>query len=188
MNLVKENFINRIGEHHIQHQWYGMPYIYVMRHSKCTDYYLDNFQWHLWKALKTFYEKGSFSRYCILMIDEMYLQKSAHQSGDYVEVDKGGNLYKKIIAFMAVGLKQSIPFVVQAIQEVKFNGPWLAEKISDNIDKLIEIRLCVQGIVTDNHSANIKAFSALIKIFNSESNKRCLPSSKNPQRRIPNGI
>ena len=26
------------------------------------------------------------------------------------------------------------------------------------------MRLCIQGIVTDNHSANINAFSALIKI------------------------
>ena len=55
------------------------------------------------KALKTLYEKCSFSRDCILMIDEMHLQKSAqYQSG----VDKEGNLYKGIVAFMVVGLKQ----------------------------------------------------------------------------------
>ena len=54
-----------------------------------------------------------------------------------------------------VGLKQSTPFVVQAIPqpsqanpEVTFNGQWLAEKISDNIDNLIEIALRVRGIVT----------------------------------------
>ena len=58
------------------------------------------------KALKTLYGKGSFSRDCILMIDEMYLQKSAqHQSGEYVGVDEEGNLYKGIFAFMVVGLK-----------------------------------------------------------------------------------
>ena len=35
------------------------------------------------KALRTLYEKGSFSRDCILMIDEMYLQKSAqYYTGD----------------------------------------------------------------------------------------------------------
>ena len=64
---------------------------------------------------------------------------------------------------MVVGLKQSIPFVVQAISEVTFNGQWFAEKFSDNIDNLIEIGLFVRGIVTDNHSANVNAFSALIK-------------------------
>ena len=82
-------------------------------------------------VLKTLHEKGSFSCDCILMIDEMYLQKSAqYQSGEYVEER---NLYKRIFAFMVVGLKESIPFVVQTILEVTFNGQWLAEKISDNI-------------------------------------------------------
>ena len=57
------------------------------------------------------------------MIDEIYLQKSAqYQSGEYVGVDEEGNLYKGIVAFMVVGLKQSIPFVFRAIPEVTFNG------------------------------------------------------------------
>ena len=111
--------------------------------------------------LKTLHEKGSYSCECILIIDEMYLRKSAqYQSGEYVEIDEEG-----IITFMVVGLKQSIPFVVQAILEVIFNGHWLVEKTSDNIDKLIEFGLCVPSIqITDNHSANVNAFSALIKI------------------------
>ena len=56
---------------------------------------------------------------------------------------------------MAVGLKESIPIVVQTILEVTFNGQWLAEKISNNIDNLIEIGLCVQVIVTDNISYKV---------------------------------
>ena len=87
------------------------------------------------------------------MIDQMYLQKSAqYQSGENVEER---NLYKGIFAFLVVELKQSIPFVVQTILEVTFNGQWLVEKISDNIDSLIEIRLCVRGIVTDNISYKV---------------------------------
>ena len=47
------------------------------------------------KTLKTVHEKGSFSCDCILMIDEMYLQKSPqYQSGEYVGVEEEGNLYK----------------------------------------------------------------------------------------------
>ena len=39
------------------------------------------------KALKTLYEKGFFSRDCILMIDEMYLQRSTqYQSREYARV------------------------------------------------------------------------------------------------------
>ena len=92
------------------------------------------------------------------------MQKSAqYQSGQYVGVDEEGNLYKGIVVFMVAGLKQSIPFVVQAIPEMTFNEQWLAEKISDNIDNLIEIVLYVRGIVTDNHSANVNAFSLIQK-------------------------
>ena len=72
---------------------------------------------------------------------------------------------------MVVRLKQSAPFIAQAISqpslanpEVTFNGQWLAEKIRDNIDNLIEIGLSARGIVTDNHSANVSAFSALKNI------------------------
>ena len=87
------------------------------------------------------------------MIDEMYLQKSAqYQSEEYVEER---NLYKQIFAFLVAGLKPSIPFVVQIIPEVTFNGQWLTQKISDNIGNLIEIGLCVQCIVTDNISYKV---------------------------------
>ena len=77
---------------------------------------------HALKALKIVHEKGSFSCDCILMIDEMYLQKSAqYQSGENEGVDKEGRLYKETVAFMVVGFKLSIPFVVQTIPEVTFN-------------------------------------------------------------------
>ena len=65
---------------------------------------------------------------------------------------------------MVVRFKLSIPFVVQAIPEVKFNGQWLAEAFSGNIDNVIKFGLCVRVIVTDNHSANVNAYSAAIKI------------------------
>ena len=75
-----------------------------------------------------------------------------------------------------VRLKQSTQFVVPAIPhpsqanpEVTFNGQWLAEKISYNIDNLIEIRLKARSTVTYNHLANVNAFSAL-KMFSSEWN------------------
>ena len=61
------------------------------------------------------------------------------------------HLCKGIVVFMVVRLNQSLPFIVQVISEVTINGQWLAKKISDNIDNLIEIELFVRGIVTDNH-------------------------------------
>ena len=44
---------------------------------------------------------------------------------------------------MIVGLKQSIPYIVQAIPEVKFSGEWLADKMSNCIDDLTLAEFCV---------------------------------------------
>ena len=98
-----------------------------------------------------------------------------YQSG----VDKGENLYKGIVAFKVVLLKQLITSVVQANPEVTFNGQWLAEKISGNIDSLIEIWLSVRGIVTVSTSIRLLPIRFQYwKIFNSESNC-CI---KHPQK------
>ena len=74
------------------------------------------------KTLKILYEKGFFSRDCILIIYEIYRKKSAEcQSGQYIGIEKEGNFYKKMVEFMAVGLKQSRLFVVQTIPEITFS-------------------------------------------------------------------
>ena len=66
------------------------------------------------------------------MVDEMFLQKEAsYQSGDYVGEDEEG-----IACFMIVGLKQSVPHVIQAIPEVTITGEWLTEKISASLHSL----------------------------------------------------
>ena len=47
----------------------------------------------------------------------------------------------------------------------RVNGHWLVEKISDKIYNLVVFELCVRSIqVTDNHSADVDTFPALIKI------------------------
>ena len=50
------------------------------------------------------------------MVDEMYLQKATqYHGGEYVGADEEENLYKGIVAFMVVGLKESISYITQAI-------------------------------------------------------------------------
>ena len=57
------------------------------------------------------------------MVDEMYLQKATqYYSGEYVGADENGTLYKEVSAVMIVELKESIPYVVQTIPEVAFDG------------------------------------------------------------------
>ena len=67
------------------------------------------------------------------------------------------------VPYLSLLNKINVLKTLQAIPEVIFNGHWLVEKI--DIDNLIEFGLCVRSIqVTGNHSANVNAFSALIKI------------------------
>ena len=104
------------------------------------------------------------------MVDEMYLHKTAqYQAGEYVGADEEGYLYKGIVAFLVVELKQSTPFVVQAIAEVTFNGQCLCDKIASNIENLANAGFCVYGLVADNHSTNVNVFTLLKDLFNSQS-------------------
>ena len=81
--------------------------------------------------------KGKISRDVILMFDEMYLQKgSQFHGGNFVGEDEEGNLYKGIVCFMIVGLKENVPYIIKASPEVTFTGSWLADEISKAISAL----------------------------------------------------
>ena len=71
------------------------------------------------------------------MADEMYLQKgSQYHGGEYVGADEEGNLFKVSVAFMIVGLKKSIPYIIKASPEVTINGSWLSTEICSCISSL----------------------------------------------------
>ena len=122
------------------------------------------------KAIKKLRENGNMSKDVIISVDEMYLLKcTQYTNGEYVGADKDGKLYKGIVAFLIVGLKESVPYVIQAIPEVKITGKWLAKIMLENIKSLTLNGFVVRAIVTDNHSTNVNAFSHLVKTYNSES-------------------
>ena len=136
------------------------------------------------KALKRLHEIGEISSDILLMVDEMYLQKcTQYQAGQYVGEDENGDLYKGIVAFMVVGLKQSIPYVVQAIPEVKISGEWLAERINECIDSLGKVGFFVRAVCADNHSSNVNAFSRIRNMYpDSERSEGILHPSNNNKK------
>ena len=108
-------------------------------------------------------KKGRISEDVILMIDEMYLQKSEeYYGGEIVGCDDEGKLYKGLVGFMIVGLKQSIPYIIKSIPETKIEGEWLKEEILKSIETLHSINFKVRGIVADNHSTNVSACSKIL--------------------------
>ena len=108
------------------------------------------------KALKLLREQGKISEDIVLMADEMYLQKSSDfAEGDYIGADENGKLYKGIVAFMVVGLKSSISYVVKATPEVMIDGTWLSKELDTCISLLGLNGFRVPAVVTDNHSTNV---------------------------------
>ena len=100
------------------------------------------------------------------MLNEIYLQKAAqYQAGGYVGVDEEGNQYKGITAFIVLELKQSTPFIVQAIPDVTFNGQWLCDKIASNIENLGNVGFCVHGLIADNRSSTLRKKCPYSELF-----------------------
>ena len=57
---------------------------------------------------------------------QLYLQQGAqYQGGDYIGADSVGELYRRSVVFMIVGLKQSVPLVVRAVPETTISGEYV---------------------------------------------------------------
>jgi hypothetical protein len=68
------------------------------------------------KGLKLMLEADKISSDCVLLLDEIYLQKGVqYHGGSLVGMDENGEMYSGVVAFMVVGLnKEAIPFVIKA--------------------------------------------------------------------------
>ena len=54
------------------------------------------------------------------MFDEMCLQKCEEYSGGEVYgADENNKLYKGLVCFMIVGMKESVPYVIKSIPGIK---------------------------------------------------------------------
>ena len=75
------------------------------------------------KAAKLSLEKNKIDENVLLMIDEMYLHKSAQNSwGDFIGCNTVRNLYKGFIVLTIKGIKKSIPIVIKECPELSLNG------------------------------------------------------------------
>ena len=55
---------------------------------------------------------------------------------------------------MVLGLKESIPYVVQAVPEVTFNGNWLKKQIDENMPNLMNAGFRVRGVAIYHNMQN----------------------------------
>ena len=67
------------------------------------------------KCARTFKNEGKISEDVCLLFKEMYLQKcEEYFGGDLIGCGEDGNLYKGLVCFMIVGLKDSVLYVIKS--------------------------------------------------------------------------
>ena len=82
-----------------------------------------------------------------LFFDEMYLQKREEYFGsELIASNENGELYRGIISFMIVGLKESIPYVIKSSPEITTYTAWLRDEVFECLDVLYR---CELNFLTD---------------------------------------
>ena len=70
------------------------------------------------------------------MFDKIYLQKCEY-SGDKIIDTKGNNeLYKGLLSFNVVGLKENVPYIIKSVLEQNIDGKWIKDQILDSLKTL----------------------------------------------------
>ena len=119
-----------------------------------------------YKSLQVLLRQEKIYSQCMLLIDEMYLQRSCRDhGGKFYGKDGDDEFYNGIVVFMVVGLRKSIPCVIKTLPETKISGESLNLQIVENLCSLHAAGFYVRAVITDNHSVNVAAFSLLKKEF-----------------------
>ena len=97
----------------------------------------------------------------VLLFDEMYLQQQVQYDGrDLTGCDSKLQMYKSILCFMVVSVKQTTPYLLKAIPLTKISH----QIVQDGILNLISIfsgHFTIRTVVCDNHSTNVSAYKHL---------------------------
>ena len=111
-------------------------------------------------------ENSSLSNDTVLLLDEMYLQREVQYDGkELTGCDSNLLMYKSILCFMVVSLKQSTPYIIKAIPLTKINHQVVQEGIINCISMLSRGDFNVRAVVSDNHSTNVSAYKHLKAIY-----------------------
>ena len=105
------------------------------------------------KAAKLLFENSSISKDMLLLFDEMYLRKCVEYcGGEFFGSNIHRELYKSIVRFMIIGLKENVPYAVKAVPVIFINSGLL----KDELLNCLELLICgfnVIAVIHDNHAA-----------------------------------
>ena len=118
------------------------------------------------KAARLLLENSSISKDMVALLDEMYLQKYVEYCGaELFGSNINNELYKSIVCFMIIGLKENVSFVVKAVPVTFISSELLKDELLNCLELLIAGGFNVRAVIYDNHAANVLAFTKLILQF-----------------------
>ena len=74
-------------------------------------------------------------------------------------------LYKSIVCFMIIGLKENMSYVVKAAPVTFINSELLKDELLNCLQLSITGEFNVRTVIWDNHAANVSKFTKLILQF-----------------------
>ena len=80
--------------------------------------------------------------------------------------DDERELYKGIVCFMTVRVKESIPHVIKSSRETNIDADWLKTELLDSLEILSNCGFHVRAIVCDNHPLNVSSFKKRLEHVN----------------------
>ena len=73
------------------------------------------------KSAKLLKDEEKISSDVCLIFDEKYLQKcEEYTRGQLIGAATNGELYKCIISFMIIGIKQNTPYIIKSVPEIRY--------------------------------------------------------------------
>ena len=99
----------------------------------------------------------------------MYLQKCGEYfCGDLIGCGEDGNLYKGLVCFMIIGLKESVPYVIKSSLQTGISADWLKNEVLECLGILIKCGFNTKAIICDKHPSNVSAFKKLPECSNQD--------------------
>ena len=75
------------------------------------------------KCAKSLKSQGVVSEDVVLMFHEIYLRKcEEYYGGEIIDANENNELYKELISFMIVGLKEIVPYITKSVPERNIDG------------------------------------------------------------------
>ena len=94
------------------------------------------------KSAKLLKEYEKISSDVCLIFDDMYLQKcEEYMGGQLIDAATNGELYKGIVSFMIIGIKQNTPYIIKSVPEIKIHADWLKNEIIGCLKVLTDLDL-----------------------------------------------